>query len=102
MIPFEIRDFKTDPMEVKNIVQRYGLKKTTYLGALMTLVFVSLQLFNAAVFQWSLSETILQLTLGILLIASLYLATKLRSEYFANFWVESIPIFYAFCWFLIS
>lgn len=102
MIPFEIRDYKTDPMEVKNIVQRYGLKKTTYLGALMTLVFVALQLFNAAILQWRFSEIVLQLAIGMLLIASVFLAARLKWPYFAEFWVESIPVFYAFCWFLLS
>lgn len=102
MIPFEIRDFKTDPEEVKNIVQKYGLRKTIYFGVLGSFLFILLQLFNAAVFKWSTLEIALQFLLGILLIVSLFMSFTPRSKYFANFWVESIPIGYALSWFLIS
>ena len=102
MIPFEIRDSKQDQLGLKTIVQQCGLFRAKVLGYIFLGCYVLLQVFNAAIFSWTIALIGLQFLLAFALFAAIYKSNVARSYYFTNFWVESIPIVYALLWFFIA
>lgn len=89
LIPFEIRDLKYDPPELKTLPQRYGVTKSKIFGALAVVIFFSLTYFKDTIsILDSLSKGVLFLILGVLM----FVTKRNQSKYFASFWVEAIPI----------
>lgn len=102
MIPFEIRDRENDQAGLKTIAQQYGIKKSQKFAYVLIILFLMLQLFNALLFKWRLEHIFLQFLVALFLYISVYKSAKPKSFYFTNFWVESIPILYAICWFYFT
>lgn len=96
MIPFEIRDLKKDPASLHTLPQKFGLVPTRWIGYLMILFWFPLtfmRLYFTEVEVWT------RLGLSLILFASIHYAKKSQSRYYANFWVESIPLlFWAALW----
>ncbi len=94
MIPFEIRDLKYDPFELKTIPQQLGVYKTKILG-----VGLSIMLFFLTFLKDELvsGEILARSVLVLLLISILFQTKEKQSPYFASFWVEAVPIL----WFLL-
>ena len=91
LIPFEIRDLKYDSPELKTLPQRYGVTKSKIIGAFGVLIFFLLIYLKDTITTIDIvAKGILFLTLGILM----YVTKRNQNEYFASFWVESIPIFW--------
>ena len=88
-LPFEIRDLQYDIAQLKTIPQQIGVKKTKILGIAMLLASLVLEGLKDEIELYNLYSFLL--LLGIIG-AALLLARKKQSEYFASFWVESIPI----------
>lgn len=96
MVPFEIRDLSVDPNEMKTIPQRLGISKTRRLGILLCLIGFLLTFMKDELLAIEiLGKSIISLSLIGLLVR---LPAK-QPRYFASFWVEAFPIFWAgFLW----
>nr|WP_299344433.1 hypothetical protein [Allomuricauda sp.] len=91
MLPFEIRDMETDFEKLRTIPQIIGIRSTTILGVVLTLLFVLLTLFKDYLTQ---QEMVSKILLGAVLIPMLLASKKKQSKYFTSFWIEAIPIFW--------
>lgn len=91
MLPFEIRDMETDFEELRTIPQIIGIRNTTLLAIILTLLFVLLTFFKDNLSQM---EIISRILLGVVLIPMLLASKKKQSKYFTSFWIEAIPIFW--------
>jgi uncharacterized membrane protein YczE len=90
LIPFEIYDSKHDAITLQTIPQKFGVKKTKYLGYLFLICFciLSLQL------QYEILDIVIAIVIGLFIRFS---STK-NTKYYTSFWVESIPILW---WILV-
>jgi hypothetical protein len=94
-LPFEIRDLKYDEPDLHTIPQKLGLKGTKLFGTALLLAATSL-----AMLQNYMTDSDLPVTLSIfgLTAVALWASKKEQGDYFAAFWVESIP----FIWLIAS
>ncbi len=94
IIPFDIRDTKTDKIELKTIPQALGIFKSKLLG-------ISLLIFNATIFYFtdniSFELIIVEVFMYLILSYALMISNSKKNLNFTRFWVEGIPII----WFLI-
>jgi hypothetical protein len=90
LIPFEIYDSQHDAITLQTIPQKFGIKKTKYLGYLFLVVFCMLSLL----FQYEITDIIITIVIGLFIRFSAIKNTK----YYTSFWVESIPILW---WFIL-
>ncbi len=88
-IPFEIRDLKYDEKELGTLPQLMGVKESRSLGSGLLLVFITLQFVNPAIKGIELSLTAL---IAVITLWAIWKAKEEQHEYYASFWVESIPI----------
>ena len=92
VVPFEIRDLKFDAPEMNTLPQRYGVARTKIFGAFGTLPFFFLTLLKDDLSQLEIiSRGVMFLVLG----SMMFITQRNQSKYFASFWVEGIPIFWA-------
>ncbi len=100
MTPFEIRDLGSDPSDMLTIPQRLGSVKTKRAGLWVCLLFFLLTFAKDQLMEMEImGKGIMGLSLAGLLI---FMPQK-QPPYFASFWVEAFPIFWAFClWGLTS
>jgi 4-hydroxybenzoate polyprenyltransferase len=89
-LPFEIRDLQYDIAHLKTIPQQIGVRKTKILGTVLLMLTLVLEGLKDII---SAAEIYTLVFLTILVMIALLMAKKKQSEYFASFWVESIPIF---------
>jgi hypothetical protein len=95
ILPFEVRDMKYDPPELKTLPRRYGMVKTKILGMLLIFLFFFLTFLKDETTQNEiLSKALLLLGVGSILMVT----RKDQKKYFSAFWVEAIPLFW---WMLI-
>ena len=98
-IPFEIRDLFQDQPNALTIVQILGISNVKLLGYLLLIINLIFTFFSFGVFSaFSLSSAISFLSLILLL----YIVTPTHSKYLTSFWVESIPIFWSFIYYLLN
>ncbi|GER57919.1 hypothetical protein ULMA_00270 [Patiriisocius marinus] len=91
MIPFEIRDLKFDELALGTMPQQWGINKTKIFGIGLIVFTILLEGFKDVISAKHISAlSITCVVLGFVILIS----KKKQSEYFAAFWVESIPIFY--------
>lgn len=88
-LPFEIRDLEYDISQLKTIPQQIGVQKTKVLGMGLLMAVILLEGFKDDL--TFTQYTALFCTAGITGFM-LLLTGKKQSDYFASFWVESIPI----------
>ena len=89
LIPFEIYDSQHDVVTLQTIPQKFGIKKTKYLGYLFLISFCILSLL----LRYEFLDIIIAIVIGLFIRFS---STK-NTKYYTSFWVESIPIL----WWLI-
>ena len=93
-IPFDIRDTKTDKIELKTIPQILGIFKSKLLG-------ISLLITNTTIFYFtdkiSLILILVEVFIYIILSIILVISNSKKHLNFTRFWVEGIPII----WFII-
>lgn len=89
IIPFEIRDLKSDEPMLRTLPQVLGLKRTKVYGYGLLFLFVFL-LWVTPLNQYALqaSGSFTALLIGVAICGS----KKEQTPYFASFWVESIPV----------
>ena len=86
-LPFEIRDLKLDDPNLSTWPQKWGIQKTRWLGGLLLLLFVLLEIYHSIS-----SNFLLVLGMAILLMGFVLKSKAEQSKYFCSFWVEGIPI----------
>jgi len=88
-IPFEIRDLKYDENELGTLPQMMGVKESRSLGSGLLLAFITLQFVNPVIKDIELSLTAF---VSVITLWAIWKAKEDQHEYYASFWVESIPI----------
>jgi len=98
-IPFEIRDLKYDDLSLKTIPQIIGVKKTKYLGVIF--LFISFSIHHYYIhyesFYYFIPVFIIGFT-GILI----WFSDKFKSDYYASFFVEAVPLLWLGLFYLFN
>ena len=89
MIPFEIRDLNYDDTSLKTLAQIYGITGVKVLGVILILFWLLIG------FYLKINANSHLLSVSLLLTVVLFFAKKDQKRFYTEFWVESIPIFYA-------
>lgn len=87
LIPFEIKDAKTDAKSLKTLPQLFGVRKTKLFGFLMVVPFVVLEFLK-------LHPSYLVLPVGVVTIGLINFVELDRNKYYTSFWVEAVPVFW--------
>lgn len=93
ILPFEIRDLQWDDKNLRTLPQLLGTKNTKRLGVGLTLIFFLLTFLKDDLHQ---REIVLRAILCIVIILVLRSKKRMESKYFVMFWVEAIPVFWFF------
>lgn len=91
ILPFEIRDLKVDSPDLKTIPQGFGVENAKKIGYAFVGLFVVFNLINPS---FSIKEKAICVSIGFLVAGLLNFSKTANSEYYASFWVESVPIFW--------
>ncbi|PHS68077.1 MAG: hypothetical protein COB12_02345 [Flavobacterium sp.] len=88
-LPFEIRDLQFDDLALGTLPQRVGVRKTKIIGITMLSVLLLLESLKPIEnFEFEISLMVSVVLLSLFLLYS----KRSQSNYYASFWVESIPI----------
>ena len=93
ILPFEIRDMQWDDKSLRTLPQVLGVRNTKKLGIGMTVVFFLFTFLKDTIHPMEIG---LRLALAIVLVWVLVSDKKMQKRYFVSFWVEAIPIFWFF------
>lgn len=85
LIPFEIKDSKTDNLNMKTIPQEFGINSAKLFGILLVIPFIVIEFLKT-------NFNYLVLPIGILVSLFIHNSSIKRSKYYTSFWVESLPI----------
>lgn len=99
ILPFEIRDLQWDDKRLKTLPQLIGIQKTRMTGFVLIAVFFLLTFLKDDLL---LSELTARFFVSIALTVVFLLKSKMQDKYFASFWVEGIPIFWASLFLLVN
>jgi len=89
MLPFEIRDLKTDPPQMKSIPQRFGLRATRSIAWGIAVLFA---LATGMKDTMAAGEYEVKTVVALLMGLSITFAGEKQHRYYAAFWVEGIPL----------
>jgi hypothetical protein len=89
MLPFEIRDLKTDPPQMKSIPQRLGLRATRNMAWVIAVLFA---LATGMKDSLAVGEYEVKTAVAVLMGLSIGFATEKQHRYYSAFWVEGIPL----------
>lgn len=89
MIPFEVRDLRYDPPELKTLPRRWGVKGVRRIGWALAALFVAACWLKEPLLS---ADLLSKIVVGILLVAGIQFSREDQSETYAALWVESIPI----------
>ncbi len=90
LIPFEIKDMKTDSKTIMTMPLVLGIKETKIIGYLCLFLFAFISFFET-------KHQLITCFIALITAGFLFFSTTDRNKYFTVFWVESIPIF----WYLL-
>ena len=99
MIPFEIRDAKSDENYTKNSINVYGLQVVKKIGYFILFLILAFVIIFEKLDNNFTSQTPLILTL-ILTAILIKKSTEKQFKYFSSLVVESVPIYWLFLDFL--
>lgn len=88
ILPFDFRDLNYDKLDLKTIPQLIGVNKSKFLGVILVLLFVVLELLKKVVL---IKSTLL---IALLTVLFLLFSSVKRNKYYSAFWVEALPIFW--------
>lgn len=88
-LPFEIRDYPTDPESLQTWPQQFGVTATRRLGIVIVIFASLLSPVTMAREQFAMLIT------HLFLVILLYKSNSRQTKYFASFWVESLPYLWA-------
>ncbi|SFR54342.1 hypothetical protein SAMN04490243_2796 [Robiginitalea myxolifaciens] len=89
MLPFEIRDMKADPAELRTWPRRWGEKTTqrlSWVGALLLFLLTFWKDYFTG------AEVLSKALAAVLIVIAVGAAYRRKTAYLASFWVEAIPI----------
>src|SRR5699024_6907987 len=96
ILPFEIRDLKYDSSSLGTFPQRFGIGKTRFFGYLLLAAFVISNFFIPSV---STRQFIISVFIALVALIMIRFSNTSNSNYYASFWVESMPIiWFALLW----
>jgi hypothetical protein len=93
LLIFDIVDIAYDATQLRTIPQQLGLFKTKILGTALLIVFCILH----GMFARNINVLVVNILLAIIVSLFLWFANPARSNYYTNFFLESVPMF----WFLL-
>ena len=88
-IPFEIRDLKYDEEDLQTLPQLIGVRKSKLLGVFLCLITL---IIETLLFQYHETGSILNMIFFLITAVMIWFSSRERSDYYASFWVEGIPI----------
>lgn len=91
MIPFEIRDLKTDESWLHTLPQVLGVRGVKRVGVLLVGVFLVLTFFKSELYI-DHGVMYVEVVVGLILLTAILFSKKKQAVYFSSFFVESIPI----------
>ncbi|MBI9042555.1 hypothetical protein [Lutibacter sp.] len=91
IIPFDIRDVKSDSDSLKTLPQVLGIKVSKIIGMVLLLFTIGLE-FCKMIFETS--TIIIWVIIALITAIFLWFSSENKSRYYAGFWVESIPIYW--------
>ena len=89
--PFDIRDLELDSVSLNTWPQRFGIRKTKWLGTVLLFLLI-IGMFCYSPFSSSFTKP--SLLAFLLLLVFLLKSKPNQGRYFSSFWVEGIPIFW--------
>lgn len=92
---FEIIDLKHDDTSLQTVPQKLGVKKTKLLNLFLLIPFYFLEFLRSDV---EVRQLWINLVLVVVIALFTVFSSPKRSNYYTDFWVESIPIFW---WILV-
>lgn len=90
LIPFEIKDMKTDSQTILTMPLVLGIKATKIIGYLCLLLFTFISFFET-------KHLLTDCFIALLTAGFIFFSKTENNKYFTLFWVESIPVF----WYLL-
>ncbi len=96
-IPFDIRDITSDTNDLRTIPQIVGILKSKYIGTILLLIFIGLELVKTTNIHYLSTIIIAGITA-----LFLWLSSDKKSRFYTSFWVESIPIFWWILLFILK
>lgn len=87
LIPFEIMDSIQDPVSLQTLPQKFGINKSKLFGMLLVIPFIILEFLK-------FNSSLVSLFIGLVTVILIHFSSVHRNKYYANFWVESVPIFW--------
>jgi hypothetical protein len=97
-LPFDIRDIQTDAEQLGTIPQIFGIQTTRTIGLTALAVAVLIETVQTYSFQPGFVVFLLMSGITAFLI---HKSMAVRSPWFASFWVEGVPVLWAFLLFLL-
>lgn len=98
-LPFDIRDIRFDTEQLGTIPQLIGVSKTRHLGLVLLLLVLILEFISPSA---DVQEIIVLVAITGITAFLLRKAVIGQTQYFASFWVESIPILWWVLLFIID
>ncbi|MEM7185963.1 MAG: hypothetical protein AAF466_04825 [Bacteroidota bacterium] len=92
-LPFEIRDLAYDRPSLGTLPQLLGVERTKWLGYVLLLGCVVVELLKP---DGAWAQLISCILIAVISAVFIFRSKKEQSRYFASFWVESIPIVWMF------
>ncbi len=90
-LPFDIRDLKSDPENLKTLPQVLGVKASKFIGVFLLVFTVGLEFLKNVFVENNLIELlIISFIIGLFL----WFSSEKKSRYYTSFWVESIPVYW--------
>lgn len=97
-LPFDIRDIQTDTEQLGTIPQIFGIRITKTIGLLALTVVLLIEIAQTNSFHTDFAVFLFMTGSTALLI---HKSMTVRAPWFASFWVEGVPILWAFVLFLL-
>ncbi len=88
-IPFEIRDLKYDEENLKTLPQLIGVRRSKLLGVFLCIITL---IIETILFQYFETGSIFNTIFFVITAMMIWFSSPKRSDYYASFWVEGIPI----------
>jgi hypothetical protein len=89
MIPFEIRDYRYEKTSLKTLATGLGIKRLKVLGLILASILTIIRIWTE-----QLDYNPFYLLVFMSFVLSILGSKEKQSDYYASFWVESLPIFW--------
>lgn len=98
-IPFEIRDLKYDAVSLKTLPQLIGVLNTKIIGISICVIYIVIEYVQ---FGFLIDhEFLINYFIVVLVATAIWFSDKFKSDYYASFFVEAIPILWLGLYYLL-